>query len=419
MEEDLIKVYRLGGSPWEVPRSRIVWTDRSRMACPCPRKRYLESEYAGVGYVTTARNEDLTIGGAVHEGIDLLLQGGSLDKALTVAEDLYLEGHPWGDWLLPEQQEILSQDGIHLVKALIYAFNLCYLPQFREQYEVIEVEEEINWLMHEMKGGKLLVCMSRPDAVLRHRETGRIWHVSHKTAKKFDDIVLQRLEVDLQRFAEGLAVEAKYGEPIEGTLYNYFIKGDRRRDEVTGIDRYTTGLIRPYIFRQSGGDLTPEMVSFQWEWNHLEIATGKVSKKRLGKGWEKVDIYKEMDFLTYLGWLEQKWVQREGNDYLLDSLAGMVPVFWDDGHAKRWLSGASVTEAVWWYQMAMVGAKADLNGEVMSCGIPLASSHCFSYNHRCAYFDICWRGRHPDSLLDEGALSEREPNHLQEFYSEL
>jgi hypothetical protein len=420
MEEDLIQVYRLGEAPIVVPRSQIVWTDRSRMACPCPRKRFLESEYAGTGYITTARNEDLTIGGAVHEGVDLLLQGGSLDKALTVAEECYVGAHPWGDWLLPEQKEVLNGDGLHLVKALIYAFHSCYLQRYLEQYEVLDVEEEINWLLHHDKRvDRYYVFMSRPDAVLRDRKTGRIWHVSHKTAKKFDDVVMARLEVDLQRFAEGLAVEAKYGEPIEGTYYNYFIKGDRRRDEATGCDRYTTGLIRPYIFRQSGGDLTPEMVSFAWEWNHLEIATGKVSKKRLGKGWEKADIHREMDFMTYLGWLEQKWVQREGNDYLLDSIAGMIPVFWEEEHARRWMWGAAMDERTWFYKMVIVGEKPNLDHETVVEKIPLASSHCFSYNHRCAYFDVCWRGRHPDTLLNEGSLSIREPNHLQEFYSEL
>ena len=420
MEEDLIKVYRLGEDPIEIPRSGIIWTDRSRMACPCPRKRYLESEYAGTGYISVARNEDLTIGGAVHEGIDLLLQGGSLDKALTVAEENYLGAHPWGDWLLPEQKEILTGDGLHIVKALVYAFHSCYLPQYLEQYEVIDVEEEINWLLHyDDTVKRYIVCMSRPDAVLRDRKTGKIWHVSHKTAKKFDDIVLARLDVDLQRFAEGLAVEAKYGEPIEGTLYNYLIKGDRRKDEATGCDRYTTGLIRPYIFRQSGGDLTPEMISFGWEWNHLDITTGQVSKKRLGKGWEKVDIHKEMDFMTYLGWLEQKWVQREGNDYLLDAIAGMVPVYWNADHARRWMLGAGLEELIWFYKIVVTGNKADLNDDEVAKKIPLASSHCFSYNHRCQYFDVCWRGRHPDTLLDEGSLIHREPNHLQEFYAEL
>jgi hypothetical protein len=419
MSEDLIKVYRVGDEPLLLPRSEIIWTDGSRMREMCPRKRYYTYHYGGTGYIPTARNEDLLIGAAVHEGVDLLMQGGSINKSLDVAKFCYLEGKPWGDWLLPEQKEILTQDGLHLVQALVYAFFVCYLDQYKDQYEVLEVEEEINWLVRRV-GNLSLVCMSRPDAILRHRESGRLWHVSHKTSKRFDESVLRGLDVDVQRFAEGYAIWAKYGESIEGTLYNYFIKGDRRRDETTGMDRYTTGLIRPYIFRQSGGDLTPEMVRFPYEWDELNIKTGKVSKSRPPKGWEKSDIYKEMDFMTYLEWLREKWVQRAGSDYLLDSQAGMVPVFFDQNHARRWLDGIRHLEEDW-YDKAWVMSKAgqDSFETVLNHNIPLAPSQCFSYNHRCQYFNTCWRGRTPESLLEQGDLTHREPNHLQEFYEVL
>lgn len=413
---ELIKVFRMDSPPIDVPREKIIWTDRSRMeTMACPRKRYLEYEYGNTGYVSPARNEDLTIGGAVHEGVDLLLQGGSLEKALTVAEECYLESRPWGDWLLPEQKEVLTQDGLHLVKALVYAFHVNYLPQYLDEYETLEVEEEINWLLAE-EDDSFLVCMSRPDAILRHRGTGQLWHVSHKTTKRFDDLMISKLDVDVQRFSEGLAIQAKYGQSIEGTLYNYFIKGDRRRDETTGLDRYITGLIRPYIFRQSGGELTPEMVSFVYEWNHVDVTTGYVSKKRLGKGWERTDIHKEMDYLTYLEWLREKWVQREGADYLLDSIAGMIPSFWVSSHARRWMEGVKQSELGWSKVTDSVGKKADLSDITLSKLIPLASNQCFSYNHRCSYFPCCWGNKTPDDLLEEGELQQREPNHLQEFY---
>mgnify|MGYP003578973594 CR=1 FL=1 len=284
---DPIIVYRLDTrKALEIPRSKVIWTDRSRIIEICARKRFLGYDYEGTGFVPTARNEDLLIGAAVHEGIDLLFQGGSLEKALAVTEKCYLEGKPWGGWLLPEQQEALTQDGLHLSKALVYAFHTIYLPQYLDQYEVVEVEEEINWLVREIDG-LALVCMSRPDAILRDKRDGKLWHVSHKTTKRFDDIALQGLDVDVQRFAEGLAIKAKYGEDIEGTFYNYFIKGDRRRDDVLGVDRYITGLIRPYIQRMAGGGQpTPEMLAYQHEWNRLDQSTGQTSKKRLGKGSE-------------------------------------------------------------------------------------------------------------------------------------
>lgn len=413
---DEIKVYRFGKEPVMVPRDQIIWTDRSRMDEQCLRKRYLSYEYGGTGFVPMARNEDLLIGGAVHEGVDLLLQGGSLEKALAVAGDLYLEGRPWGDWLLPEQKEILIQDGLHLVKALVYIFHVCYLEQYREQYQTLEVEEEINWSVRKI-GDKHLVCMSRPDAVLRDRATGRIWHVSHKTTKRFDDIVLQRLDVDIQRFAEGYAIWAKFGEPPEGTFYNYFIKGDRRRDEQSNLDRYTTGLIRPYVFRMAGGELTPEQVQFSYEWQILDSSTGAVSKKRVGKGWEKADIFREMNYMTYLDWLRERWVKNEGTDYLIESIAGMVPTFWDRDHARRWLDGIRKSEEDWTEKVHM--AKRAGGGsyeQVMNHHFPLATQQCFSYNQRCQHYDICWRGKTPDTLLEEGILTHREPNHLQEFY---
>lgn len=413
--DDLIKVYRLQQGPIDVPRNKIVWIDRSRIEEQCLRKRYLQYNYLGTGLVSTARNEDLLIGAAVHEGVDLLMQGGNLDQALTVAMDCYDEGRPWGDWLLPEQKVILTNDGKHLVMALIYAFERCYLPQYREQYEVLEIEEEINWEVGTMSDLHL-VCMSRPDAILRDKQTRRLWHVSHKTTKRFDDLILQKLDVDIQRFAEGYAIQAKYMEPIEGTLYNYFIKGDRRKDESTNLDRYTTGLIRPYIQRiGTGGSITPEMLSYQWEWNRLDQSSGQVSKKRLGKGWEKCDIYREMDFKTYLGWLAEKWVD-PGGDFLLDSQAGMIPVYWDNDHAWRWLIGTGKSEQRWYRTIDMDGNRMNMTGLVAAEDLPLATQQCFSYNHRCQYFDICWRGKSPETLLGDGTLAHREPNHLQEFY---
>jgi hypothetical protein len=186
------------------------------------------------------------------------------------------------------------------------------------------------------------------------------------------------------------------------------------------MDRYTTGLIRPYIYRQSGGDLTPEMVRFPYEWDELNLKTGKVSKSRPPKGWEKSDIYKEMDYMTYLEWLREKWVQRAGTDYLLDCQAGMVPVFFEQNHAWRWLVGTRNIEENWNERLEEARYRQDQIPEpILDHYFPLASSQCFSYNHRCQYFNVCWRGRTPESLLEQGDLTHREPNHLQEFYEVL
>lgn len=385
------------------------------MEVGCQRKRYLGFEYDETGYVSATRNEDLTIGSAVHAAVDVLIKGGSFADAMVEAKCSYHGAPPWADYLMPEQKEILTNDGIALVHALVYAFYVVYLPTFMAEYETLEAESEINWLVRELdegySGKYFIVCMSRPDAILRHKASGKLWHVSHKTAKRFDQLSVQRLTVDIQRFAESLAIQAKYGEEVEGTLYNYFLKGTKTFDPITSMDRYTTGLIRPYIYRQVGGEITPESLSFGYEWNHVDTTTGVVSKKRLNKGWERCSIYNEMDFGQYLEWLQQKWILREGHDYLMDSIAGMIPMYWDQDAANRWLLGIQQSEDEWADRVSTVGGKANLSAIDTSYFIPLASKECFSYNSRCAYFPICWEGREPDDLLAEGSFIKRTPNH--------
>src|SRR5262245_26864490 len=150
MSEELILLHQLGKNPIQVPRDRIIWTDRSRMEIGCQRKRYIHCHYGGTGYVSTARNDDFALGGAVHEGIDLLLQGGTIETALEVAVQAYNEAPDWGDSILPEQKETLKGDGRHLVQALVYSFYVNYLTPLLEEYEVVAVEEEINWIMAEI-----------------------------------------------------------------------------------------------------------------------------------------------------------------------------------------------------------------------------------------------------------------------------
>ena len=120
--------------------------------------------------------------------------------------------------------------------------------------------------------------------------------------------------------------------------------------------------------------------------------------------------------MTYLEWLRACWID-PGGDLILDSVAGMVPVYYDAGHAERWLQGIRVSEESWNSRVAKtVKWKPESFLPLLNHDFPLASSQCFSYNHRCQWFEVCWRGKTPETLLEEGSVTHREPNHLQEFY---
>lgn len=413
---ETITIYRVGDTPIEVDPKECIFTDRTRIEDGhCPRKRYLRYELGGFGYVPPGSNEDLIIGGATHEGLDLLLQGGTLEKSLLVADDYFWGEISYPDFILPEQQEALGLDGAHLVKAFIYAFNSAYLPQLLDTYEVIEVEEEINWWVGDHLEGKWIVMMSRPDGVLRHKQTGRLWHVSHKTAQDFPQVQIEKLKVDMQRFSESMAIWAKYGEPVEGTLYNYFLKGRRFTDKDLNIERFSSGLIHPYMQRMTpGGDIDAEMISFSYEWQEIE---GHLLKtKRLGRGWERVSIYNEMDFELYLNWIENKQVPRY-RDYLKESVIGLKEEYFDQEFAERWRIGVAYAEEEWAKRIEWSGSEHfenDINNYYDKM-FPLNSSECFSWNRKCSYHPICWGNSSVESLIEEGSLIKREPNHLIEL----
>lgn len=420
---DRIKIYRVDDDPVFLEPSQVVFTDRTRMEHNCKWKRYVEYEKEGMGFVSSYRNDHLALGAAVHEGIDLRLQGGTFEKALEVAEIEYLNFAPWPENMPQEQIEAIMGDGLNLVKAFVYAFDKLYLPIIMDEYEVLEVEEETNWLLlpdFDEDPTRGIVVMSRLDGVLRKKSSGRIWHMSHKTSgSKFDDKQLDKLKTDIQRFSEGYAIWAKYGEPPEGTLYNYFLKGGRYLDKDLGIERYTTGLVRPWLNRlaQTGTEITPEMLSFVYEWDELDPQSMTIKGRKLGKGWEKVDIYKEMDYLTYLDWLSEGIVARQGRNYLSESVSGLVPLEWRQDHAERWRIGAARQEAEWAWKTNVIKeyegtATADHH---IAQELPLNSSECFAYNSKCSIYSSCWKDRPLDNLIEEGHLVPRTPNHLVEL----
>lgn len=414
MQNELIKIYRLDNKPIEIERDKIIWIDRSRLETGlCPRHRYLAYDFNGLGYSPTGRNQDFVIGSTVHEGCDVLLQGGSIEQAFLVMEDYYYDQPPFSDAMDPDQADILTKDGIFLAKGLVYSFYSRYLSDLLSQYDVLEVEEEINWLIGE-NDNKFIVMMSRNDGVLRSKESGKIWTLSHKTTSRYNHIVYSKLEIDMQRFSESLAVEAKFKEEVEGTLYNYFDKGEKRLDNEYNIKRHDSGLIRPYINRMGIiGDINPELLHFQSQWTELE--NGKEKVRKLGKGWERCSIYDEMDYEEYLKWLEDSKIPRH-KDYLHESVVGLIPQFYNKKHSRRWLNGLRREEILRSIDIEIIKIAEPYVDDIDS-SFPLKSSECYNkYNNgRCIFYENCW---HSSSIIDlesNGLIEVRKPNHKQEI----
>lgn len=423
--EKKIKVYQLQGPPLELDRDQIVFTDGTRMDTGlCLRKRFYEYELFGKGIQSAGRNEDLLRGSAVHAGMDMMLQGIDTWSAMEEASEVYLAGKEWPSSMVPETVEILTGDGLHIVKALVYAYGARYIDLLMSKFSVVSVEEEVNWLMGRFEDGRYLVMMSRFDAALKRLEDETLWHISHKTSKTFDAFVKEKLKVDNQRFREGLALAARYGVLPSGTLYNYFIKGEKREDKtLPGVKRDTNGLIRPYFNTRITGEFGPEDLSFTYDWEEMDPETYTLKKKQVPKHWKRVDIYKMMDYNVYLGWLDERLVpplewdpqteKLRGRDWLAESVAAIVEEPWDLDEAMRWLTGAVRREIDWTLATEYLGGPP-YDPEILNREFWLNDRKCYDYQQRCPFTDVCWHGIDIEQRVSEGRFVPRVPNHPQE-----
>ncbi len=431
---DMLLVHRLGASPIELPRSQCHLFSRSQMLLgqTCPKKREFAYHWQGKGVESTLLSEDLALGTAVHAGLELMMGAylstvrpetvegvDMVDIAASCAAGSMLKSYEDGLEIQQatitidpqsETAQLLAEEQANLAYALVWTFGRRRLASLLERFEVVEVEPEICWLVCSVGGYgdwpyepvndpavTHIVMMSRPDAILRSRSDGRLWTVSWKTAKRFDGGYVERFESDVQSLTEGLAVQAKYGEVPAGTLYTYFLKGDKTFDPETGAKRYTSPLVRPYCNWTGVGE--PQYRgAYKW---FDEMG----AEKRCGKGWERIDIWKSFEMPEWLELLDSGTVHPEANrDWLGEAVVEPEPRPFNPEYAERWRQKAVQQEGDW---------IAILQGDRMATQ---DETGCHVYNRKCTFYGVCWRGETIEDQIASGYKRLRqESNHPAEF----
>ena len=239
-----------------------IFIDRSRYetAQSCLRKRYYEYHHGGMGVVSARKPLPLAVGGSVHVGLAELLRKGQyyadicrdktipLDRAsgwLSIEQEgvaaalADFSQHenaidvdtgevasratlPADAPALSEMDAYLYREQSALVEGMVRAYARRRLRPLVEQFEVLEVEREGEWQLcaptsndpHEdqMWGRPDIWFMSRPDALLRERESNQLYLLSFKTTGKWDLRKARDAEHDMQGLSEGIEIERRLGE---------------------------------------------------------------------------------------------------------------------------------------------------------------------------------------------------------------
>jgi len=246
--------------------TRKIMIDRSRYetGLRCKRQRWYEYHEGGMGIVPARKSLPLCVGGSVHVGLERLLRVGQelIDNPAPV--DISMGGG-WNaledsavaaalaDFAthrnaieIPDAEaallaaagasfepmrndfdEYLFQEQSALVEGEVRAYSRRRLRPLLRQFEVLEVEQEGKWLLSGYRRNENnlhtgeefeaaedieLWFMSRPDALLRDRESNQLYLQSFKTTASWDVRKARDAEHDMQGLSEGVEVERRLAD---------------------------------------------------------------------------------------------------------------------------------------------------------------------------------------------------------------
>lgn len=438
-----------------------IVTDRSRILSygRCERMRFLNYHSLQTGFQLKKLNLSLIIGTLVHLGRSLLLEHGDLEKAIsTTLEELDKEFKAKEiDLDNNEDQLFVYEEQKAFVEAAIRVWYFVQYKNLLGEYEVVDlinkeynsskqqdsnnslfnkaIEPEIEWTL--VEGDKLydgnkeefvsnsnIIFMSRPDSILRSKSTQGVVVDSFKTTA-YPSIIsyneegeqVDKNKYDDQGISELIAVERLLGEEVEGIKMEFFVKGQRKKSTYTKEDGtkeqrklQQSFLVHPWKKDNGIGGIE---YSTKWEWTD-EFG----SKKRLGKGWNRVDIWKEMTV--------KEWVNILIADHYGDLEALIITPYLylrSSEDIENWLESTSYQEKriarhldyLRVIEPSLCGPRESEAGKTYRKALneyfPMRRESCFNFGRFCSYVNICFEGEKSTSTIYESRI----PHHQKEL----
>lgn len=411
-------------SSWDIDRSRVLDFQA------CPRRRYYGHHFNGQGIQPKRKALPLVFGSAFHNAAEVFLTGGDVDEAVAKAHlflDLTfsMEGVDWNE----EKQTVYGvAEQKAIVEGLIRGWCISQRDQFLETFEVLEVEKEGRADL-----GQDVTLMFRPDALVREKATGDIYVVSWKTASTFGKWTVDSANIDMQSLSEvwgtkqtlriccdcGKSVTEDADCPcegaisigslsLEGTLYLFAVKGQRRMDDFLGFKTQRTPLV--YGWKKLESD---EFGIHDWS-HSFNYVDDEGKNRRLGKGWKLVPIWEE-----YPGGVKQ-WIAdlaankiTPRNVNVFDNVfPQMMPVSRRADEIESWKRQVVSQEGR--VRQRVRAIEADPTDEVLDREMPQHTARCYDYQHPCSFLPICTRPAVKADPLGSGLFEIRTPNHPSE-----
>jgi len=210
--------------------TNVIWTSRSQIEDfeRCPRLCYWRYHYNGIGLEGHGIQLEAEMGTAIHTGIEVLLQGYSVDTAVhdaTVYINLAIAKDPTPPHLLTDNRRFEYEEAIPLVEACVRGWALARLPRIVTTGKCLSIERE-HPIKFTLEGGQVVGLQTRPDIVWQRTADNAVFIRNIKTCKVVDDKFRQQWKIDMQTLSEPLAVE-QTGVQVSGVIVEGVAKGKK------------------------------------------------------------------------------------------------------------------------------------------------------------------------------------------------
>lgn len=187
----------------------------------CRRKYYYQYCHGGYGMEVPGVNPNLITGILTHKGMEHMLREVSIKAGVEAIREYDIPDT--GGGIIEEQ----VMEGAVLAEAFIRAWGKLFLNDFLAKNTIIGIEMEADLLI-----APGLTLFTKTDLVREERATSMVIVDNWKTSQDIRDWP-GRWRYDIQTFSEAVAVEAKLGRAVAGTVMHGFYKGQRRDGQLT------------------------------------------------------------------------------------------------------------------------------------------------------------------------------------------
>lgn len=412
--------------------------DRSRYqrgTAECQRARYWEYEYKGIGIRSKADALPLATGKTVHEAIAQLMrvvknEGHIPDRifvrnVVRAAVELYqascgkhgfqeddIQGNEQIAWVVKEQAT--------LIEGLVWAFYRSVLPWIVEEFEVVAVEQEIEFPLgctcglgdgvggfadHDSRPSTVgeyegdtgscagIGFMIRPDLVLRRRSDAALVVGEFKTNAYPGEI--SDSDHILQMTLMGKGVEKEFGEACTGHYLFGLYKGVRKADKGEKLKRQQSPLCYLY-YRPADPPMTKE-----------EYRAGYTRERGFGRvpTWQcfTADERGEASPVEY--WVMDVMDAQEAGECVGINGPMMREVYLEEDILQEVLAEElDVLQKLEAMERGEIGLQQAFR----------RSWNCKVYGRLCPYLPLCKKEAGWDAPIESGKYEKREPHHTAE-----